>query len=342
VKKILIIGSQGYLGSRLMQYLNKHGYKVGGIDRGTFKSCVLQPYVEEPENIQKDACLVSKDDIQKFDCVINLASNSNDPTSSVNPDEYYQPGVIFTIKIAKMCKELGIKYIFPSSCSVYGSSDSGICYEESITNPITAYSKSKIEIEENLSRIANKDFTPIALRLATVFGYSVRMRFDIVINMFIGMLLTDNRIILNSNGNSWRPHLFIDDAMEAFRCAIEWNVNSGKLEVLNVGCNENNQTILQSALELCKLFPGSTVDYLNDEKDPLIFSDRKILNGKDARNYQVNFDKIYSKLPGFKKKTQLMSGAIELIKTLKSLGLDKKTFLDNKFYRLQYLESHNF
>jgi len=339
VKKILVIGCQGYLGTRLIQYLRDFGHKVGGIDLGTFVNClILNDYIEN-NIIRKDATELSKQDIYGYDVVINLASNSNDPTSSVDPNKYYKPAILFSEKIASDCKDLGIKYIFPSSCSVYGAANTEISDENSIPQPITAYSKSKILIEDKLSNLSESNFTPIALRLATVFGFSPRMRFDIVINMFIGMLLTDNRIILNSNGKSWRPHLYIEDAMEAFRCASEWNNNSGKLEVLNVGNNENNLTIQESAVSLTNLFTGSQIQYLNPDKDNSIFSDNKVINGKDSRDYQVDFSKIYRTLPQFNKKTTLIEGAEELIRKLKSINFDKESFLNHKFYRLQYLES---
>jgi nucleoside-diphosphate-sugar epimerase len=339
VKKILVIGSQGYLGTRLIQYLRDFGHTVGGIDLGTFANCLILNDYTESNIIKKDATEISKKDIYGYDVVINLASNSNDPTSSVDPDKYYEPAIFFSEKIALDCKHLGIKYIFPSSCSVYGAATAGISDENSIPQPITEYSKSKILIEDKLSNLSESNFTPIALRLATVFGFSPRMRFDIVINMFIGMLLTENRIMLNSNGKSWRPHLYIEDAMEAFRCASEWTNNSGKLEVLNVGNNDNNLTIQDSAVSLTKIFTGSQIQYLNPETDNLIFSDNKIINGQDSRDYQVNFNKIYETLPQFNKKTTLIEGAEELTRALKSINFDKKTFLNHKFYRLQYLEN---
>jgi nucleoside-diphosphate-sugar epimerase len=145
-----------------------------------------------------------------------------------------------------MCKKLGIRYIFPSSCSLYGIGEVALD-EESPTNPQTPYSLNKLQIEQDLAALADKTFSPIALRLATVFGISPRIRFDVVINMLCGMAVAQKQVVLNSDGQAWRPHLEIQDACEAFRCCIEWNYQDGKLMVLNVGRNDNNWKILDVA-----------------------------------------------------------------------------------------------
>ena len=336
--KILVIGSQGYLGTRLVEYLRDYGHAVQGMDIGNFQSCILDPNFTEGHTSKRDALDVSREDIEGFDAVINLASNANDPTSNVDPERYYSEGVRFSERIAIDCKAFGIRYIFPSSCSVYGAGEEGICSENSETKPLTAYSKSKVIIENKLAKLSDENFSPVALRLATVFGYSPRIRFDLVINMFIGMLITENSIMLNSNGESWRPHVYIEDVMEAFNCAAQWDVSSGKLEVLNIGNEENNLTVKECASQLSQLFPGSKVSSLDENLSNKIFADRKVVEGKDARDYRVDFSKVYSRLPGFSIKTPLLEGAQELIEKLQGLNLDGETLRNEKFYRLKFLE----
>jgi nucleoside-diphosphate-sugar epimerase len=284
--------------------------------------------------------MITKREMQGFDVVINLASRSNDPTSNIDSSIYYEPAVIFSGNIARICSDLGIKYIFPSSCSVYGAA-TGICDETTQTNPITDYSKSKLKIEKELSSLANANFTPIALRFATVFGFSPRMRFDIVVNMFTGMLLTENRILMNSNGMSWRPHIYIDDVLEAFRCVIEMKNNSGVLEIFNVGNNSNNLTILDTAKLISSLFPKSTIEFLDNNSNNSIFADKKIINERDIRDYQVSFDKIYKEILTYTCKTSLIDGALEMISLLKQNQLDTERFRSTKFYRMQYLDELN-
>jgi nucleoside-diphosphate-sugar epimerase len=337
VKKILVLGSQGYIGTRLSSYLLEYGYSVIGIDLGTFAECLISDNFTQNSTITKDVALMSKREFEGFDVVINLASRSNDPTAGIDSGIYYEPAVKFSGNIARICSDLGIKYIFPSSCSVYGASD-GICDETTRTNPITDYSKSKLKIEQELSNLANVDFTPIALRFATVFGYSPRMRFDIVVNMFTGMLLTENKIIMNSNGMSWRPHIYIDDVLEAFRCVIEIENNSGVLEIFNVGNNSNNLTILDTAKMISSLFPSSSIEFLDNNSNNSIFSDKKIVNERDIRDYQVNFDRIYREIPAYTCKTSLIDGVLNMISLLKQNQLNTERFRNTKFYRMQYLD----
>lgn len=337
MKKVLVVGSQGYIGTRLTSYLQDYGYGVNGIDLGTFAKCIITDNFTECLTIEKDAATIIKKEIQKYDVVINLASRSNDPTSGIDSSVYYEPAVIFSEGIAKICSEVGAKYIFPSSCSVYGASD-GICDETTQVNPITDYSKSKLKIEKKLSNLADENFTPIALRFATVFGFSPRMRFDIVVNMFTGMLLTENKILMNSNGLSWRPHIYIEDVVEAFRCVIDTNNNSGVLEIYNVGNNSNNLTILDTAKLVSSLFPSSNIEFLDKDSNNSIFADKKIINERDIRDYRVSFDKIYNEIPEFTCKTSLKDGVVEMISFLNLAQLNPVRFRSSNFYRMQYLD----
>lgn len=337
MKKILVVGSQGFIGTRLTRYLEDYGYSVQGSDIGTFKDCLLTRNYKDCPTVRQDAASITKTELEKFNVVINLASNANDPTSSMNPEKYYEPAEAFSERIAQLCRDLGVQYIFPSSCSVYGSAE-GLCTETSTPRPLTPYSESKLRVEKRLSALANESFTPVALRIATVFGYSPRIRFDLVVNMFLGMLLTENRIMLNSNGESWRPHVYIEDVLEAFRCAIEFNASSGVLEIFNVGNDSNNMTILETANLMSGLFPSSTVESLGNEFSHSIFRDRKIVEKRDQRDYKVSFEKIYNELPGFNSKTSLLEGVRGMAKDLKAHNLDSQSFRSTKFYRLNYLE----
>jgi len=340
-KKVLIIGSQGYLGSRLTDYLQEYGYCCTGIDTGFFKYGQL--YEPKPvSTIKTDARLINELDLVGYDVVLLLAGISNDPFGDLNPDKIYNPTREYTLRIAKICKKLGLRFIFPSSCSVYGIG-AGLSHEDSPTYPQTPYSLNKLQIEQDLAMLSDDSFSPIALRLATVFGASPRIRFDVVINMLCGMALTRGKIILNSNGQAWRPHVYIDDVCRAFALCIDWNYQDGKLMVLNVGSNENNMQVLEvaklikSKFKDCKLVFLEKVSQSETTLHSLI-NDKKINDGIDKRTYKVLFDKIGKEIPNFNATWNLDKGITQLISDLRNNNLDNFLFSKRDFYRLQQLD----
>ncbi|MDB4234603.1 SDR family oxidoreductase, partial [Alphaproteobacteria bacterium] len=244
MKKILIVGCQGYLGSQICKLFIRDKYEVDGIDIGYFKNCEISNTTKI--NIKKKlAQNITKNDLIKYNVVIQLAAFSNDPLDKHKAKDFYKPTVKYTLKIAQMCKELNIKFIFPSSCSVYGYSMKKLT-EKDKPNPLTFYSKNKVEIEKGLSKLKSKEFNPIILRLATVFGFSSRIRFDVVINMICGMSITKNKILLNSNGLAWRPHIHIDDVYEVFKYFVDLKKYTGDM-TYNVGRNDNNCRVIDIA-----------------------------------------------------------------------------------------------
>jgi len=341
MKKILIVGHQGYLGSRLTEYLHERGYQCTGIDTGFFKDGIITTPHSIPTDL-KDARLIVETDIQGFDSLILLAGISNDPFGHMTSEQIYDPTRDYALDIAKICKKLGVKFIYPSSCSVYGAAVvDGLLDEESPTNPQTPYSLNKIQVEQGLSKIADNNFSPIALRFGTVYGISPRIRFDVVINMLCGLALSSKKITLNSNGQAWRPHLHIDDACESFRCCIDWDNDSNKLIVLNVGRNEDNYKVIDIAKIIHSNVDGSELAYLgsdaNDEENELI-KDRKIQDGVDSRTYKVSFDKILKILPGFECNWTVEEGIKSFLKDLQDIRLNKNMFNQKEFYRLQQIE----
>lgn len=340
MKKVLIIGNQGYLGSILSGYLQDRGYHCEGVDIGFFQFGVLYP-PQKVQMIDAEARTINEKDVQRFDVVIMLAGISNDPFGALSYEAIYDPTRLYAIKIAKMCKKLGVRYIFPSSCSVYGDgADGSELKENSPTNPLTPYSLNKLQIEQDLSDLSDENFSPIALRFGTVFGCSPRIRFDVVINMLCGMAVSENKVILNSNGEAWRPHVYIEDVCESFRCCIDWEYDEKKLMILNVGRNDCNFKVIEIA-KLIKSEIGNCelrfLEQSSKDKESLI-KDRKIHDGIDKRTYRVSFDKIKNVLPGFEAKWSVEKGIKKLIDDLNMLQLNKEKFKQRDFYRLQQIE----
>jgi len=338
-KNVLIIGSQGYLGSRLSVYLRQHDYNCSTIDTGFFKDGLLTS-IDDKNTISKDARFIVEDDIKKFDSVILLAGISNDPFGHMSSEQIYDPTRDYALKIASMCKKVGIQFLYPSSCSVYGAASNEFLNEDSPTNPQTPYSVNKLQVEEGLSLIADENFTPIALRFGTVYGLSPRIRFDVVINMLCGLALTTKKITLNSNGLAWRPHLHIDDACQSFLRCLDWNPKIGELIIFNVGQNDDNYQVLDIANIIHSNIQGSQLNYLDQSKgnENELLKDRKIQDGIDTRSYKVLFDKIENTLPGFKCKWNVERGILNLIDELQKCDLTKDTFNTREFYRLQHIE----
>ncbi|MDP3722502.1 MAG: SDR family oxidoreductase [Candidatus Omnitrophota bacterium] len=343
-KVVLVTGSLGYLGSRLTAWLRASGYRVIGYDTGFFRDCVLYP-PEDPETIQKDMRALTPADLAGVDTIIHLAGMSNDPFGSLTPEEVYDPTRLYTRRLAALCREMGIRLIFASSCSVYGVGGEELVTEESPTFPQTPYSLNKLQIEQDLLAMSDGTFAPIILRFATVFGLSPRMRFDVVINMLVGMALATKRIVLNSDGSAWRPHLEIEDMCEAVARCLELPSRPAQPLLLNVGQTRNNLRILEVAQLIARHVPGCAVEFLSQRRggeqdtDFELVRDRKIHDGVDTRTYRVSFDRITEALPGFRCRWNVEDGVARLVRELTALGLTAAQCTNRNFYRLQKLEA---
>jgi len=343
MRKILITGSNGYIGSFLTSYLKKKNYKILGIDIGFFRNCYLYKDKKKEEIIYKDVKNITESDLKNIDVIVHLAGISNDPLNTLSSKTVYDPTRKYTFEIAQKAKKLGIKFIFASSCSVYGATNNKLLLnEDSHPNPQTGYSLNKLQIEKDLEKIADKNFFPICLRFATIFGVSKRIRFDVVINMLVGMAITTKKIILNSNGMAWRPNLYIEDACSAIEHAIKYKKkkNDDKILILNIGRNDNNLKIIDIAKIIKNILKGSEIIFLNKDKDlnSNLIADRKIKNGKDTRTYKVSFNKMKKNFINFRCKYTVRQGIEKMVKELTKFKFNKKIFYNKKFYRLQYFE----
>ena len=340
MERILITGSLGYFGSVLSNYLAENGYDCIGYDTGFFNNCVLYP-PPQAKTVFKDVRDMTETDLEKIDVLVHLAGISNDPMKNLNAETVYDPTRLYSFEIAKLCKKLGIRFIFASSCSVYGLGGNELLKESSPTHPQTGYSLNKLQIEDDLRLISDKNFSPIALRFATIFGLSPRIRFDVVINMLVGMAVADGAIVLNSDGQAWRPNLHILDACEAVRCAIELKYDGEDLMVLNVGADENNLQVIRIAEMIQHLVPGSALKFLYDnpglDKEGLI-CDRKIKKGSDTRTYKVSFENLNRIMPSFQFKWGVEKGIRSMVEMLNNLSFKTEAFKRKGFYRLQHLE----
>lgn len=324
-----------------MGVLAESGHDCIGYDTALFRDSVLYPPPAAQTEFS-DARDITEKDLSGVDVVVHLAGISNDPIGKLDAAKVYDPTRDYSLDIARMCKKRGVRFVFASSCSVYGIGGNERLTESSPTNPQTFYSINKQQIEEGLRTISDKDFSPIALRFATVFGSSPRMRFDVVINMLTGMAVADGLIVLNSDGKAWRPNLHIMDVCRSIQRAIELDYQGGELLVLNVGSDENNLQIIDIARTIQRIVPGCELKFLSQnpglDKEGLI-RDRKIAqSGGDTRTYQVSFEKIGNIFPGFKCEWSIEQGVKEMVERFTALPLSHELFKYRGFYRLQQLE----
>ena len=340
--RILITGSQGYIGSCLTRFLKAKSIDYVGVDTGFFREGVIGPPVKDPNTLAKDVRHLLPSDLDGVDVVVHLAGISNDPMNKLSAEAVYDPTRMYTKRLAQFCKEKSIRFIFASSCSIYGIGGSEYLDERSAVKPQTPYSLNKVQIESDLRSLADASFSPIALRFATIYGPSPRIRFDVFVNMLCGMAVSQRKIILNSDGMAWRPNLHILDACEAIFRAITSNHASGELLCVNVGDDSSNVRVIDVAHSIAATFPGLEVEYLREtscaDKTDLI-RDRKIAStGHDVRTYRVSFAKIAKEFNGFRCMYSLDRGIRELLDYLRNIPLTEEKFRRREHYRLQQLE----
>jgi nucleoside-diphosphate-sugar epimerase len=335
MKKILITGSLGYIGSVVYEHLTNSGYLVKGIDNGIFDSCLLENSSQQ-NVVYKNATDITEHDIADQDVVIHLSGLQNDPIADTYPGKLYDVEYEYSLSIAKVCKRIGIKFIYASSCSVYGYSNSDNYLSEcDLTNPLTPYSINKLRTEKAIIDLSNDKFTPVLLRFATLFGYSPRIRFDLYINMFVGMALTSGRLFLNSDGSSWRPNVHINDISKVLQLVIEKEFDA--CEVINVGNNNLNCQVKDVIEILKKQIPDLSVEFAGSKHE--LFNDQYVVGGKDKRSYKVDFSKLNNIFGDIVCKTTLEDGISDMINRFRSMDNFSTLFIDSKFYRLQWMKN---
>lgn len=325
--RILVTGTDGYIGSVMGPYLMGKGFDVTGLDTGYFRAGWLfnSGGSTYPSYINKDLRSITAEDLKGFDAVVHLAELSNDPLGQLNPQITYNINHKGSVRIAELCKEAGVKrFVYASSCSVYGVGNDGYKTEESETNPQTTYAKCKVLVEQEVSKLADKDFSPTFLRNATAYGPSPRMRFDIVLNNLSGHAWTTGVIEMVSDGMPWRPLVHIRDISKAVKCVLEAPVEAVHNEVFNVGDTKENFRVREIAEIVGSEFPGCNTT----------FGD----SGGDNRSYRVSFDKINTRLPGFSCEFTAQKGAAELYEIFSKINMDQHTFEAKPYTRLKQLQ----
>ena len=325
--RVLVTGHNGYIGCALAPILVHAGHEVVGLDSCIFEHCTLGPDVDPVKTIRKDIRDVERDDLEGFHAVIHLAGISNDPLGDLNPECTYDINHRASVHLAKVAKQAGVeRFLFSSSCSNYGAAGAeAILTEEAAFNPVTPYGESKVLVERDVSQLADENFTPVFLRNATAYGYSARLRGDLVLNNLVGWAFATGMVRLKSDGTPWRPIVHIEDISEAFRALLEAPRNLVHNQAFNVGRTEENYQMRDLAKIVMETVPGSTVTLAEGA-------------GPDKRCYRVNCDKICNTIPAFKPRWTAREGARQLYEAYKNFGLTLADFEGARYMRIQQVK----
>lgn len=325
--KILVTGSQGYIGTVLVQMLHKQGHEVVGLDSDLYRRCTFSGSLPEIPVIKKDVRDVGKDDLAGFDGILHLAGLSNDPLGDYRPQLTEEINEKASIRLARMAKSVGIKrFVFASSCSNYGAGGSDFLTEEAPFKPVTPYGISKVKVEAALTTLADENFSPTYLRASTAYGVSPRIRFDLVANNLAAWAFTTGRVYLKSDGTPWRPIVHIEDISRAYIAALEAPRESVHNQAFNVGTTTENYQIREIAEMVKEVIPGSRIDYAPDA-------------GPDKRCYRVDCNRIARVLHNFKPQWTARRGIEQLYEEYKRIGLTLEEFEGPKFMRIAHVKS---
>jgi nucleoside-diphosphate-sugar epimerase len=321
--KVLVTGHRGYIGVEMVPALRAAGHEVAGLDVGLFDECDFMSPPDDVPTIDVDLRDVAPSHLAGFDAVIHLAALSNDPLGDLAPNITYDINLHASVRLARSAKEAGVRrFLFSSSCSLYGAGGDGYLDETAPFHPVTAYGESKVRVEQELTRLADSSFSPVYLRNTTAYGVSRRLRADIVVNNLVGHAYTTGQVLLQSDGTPWRPLVHIQDIAQAFIACLTAPTNIVHDRAFNVGRTKENFQIREVANLVAEIVPNSRVTFAAGASP-------------DIRNYRVDFRRIETELPGFRPRWTLREGIEELYSAYRKAGLTKDEFLGPRYYRLK-------
>lgn len=298
--RILVTGSEGYIGSVLVPLARIAGHDVVGLDVGWFAHCTFGPITGESSHIAADVRDVCRTDVRGFDAVLHLAALSNDPLGNIDRDLTLDINHRATVRLARLAKEAGVqRFVFSSSCSSYGAWGDVLLDEDASCAPVTVYGESKVLAERELAALADDRFTPVILRNATAYGPSPRLRLDLVVNDFAASAAASGRIIVKSDGSPWRPVVHVEDICRAFLAVLAAPRKAVHGQAFNVGQTGENYRVAELAEMVRRAVPGCRVEYAAD-------------GGPDKRCYRVNCGKIRRLVPQFQPQWDVPAGARQL------------------------------
>lgn len=317
-------GNLGYIGSVLSPSLVAQGFDVVGLDVGFYKDCLLDECQDPKKQIFQDVREINVDDLRGFEAVIHLASLSNDPLGELAPNLTQDINFNGTVRLAEAAKKAGVnRFLFVSTQSLYGKSntESEVTEDDSRKNPLTTYALTKWNAEIALNKLVDNQFHVVSFRPSTVFGWSPRLRCDIVFNNLVACAFTTGRIEIKSDGTPWRPVIHIQDVCSALIAGLKAPLDLISGRAYNVGVKDGNYTVKQLAESAQRTVPGSDLIFTNEHTDP--------------RSYKVSFNRIQAELGDyFSSNWDLDSGGSELVTRFEKIGFTQHQFRGKATNRL--------
>jgi nucleoside-diphosphate-sugar epimerase len=322
---VIVTGHKGFIGTIMVPMLQAAGHKVRGIDSDLYRNSTYGQAPAPVDEIIKDVRDVEKSDLEGADAVVHLAALSNDVLGDLNPDITYAINHKASVRIAEMAKEVGVpRFVFASSCSMYGAAGDDVLDETAAFNPVTAYAISKVLVERDVRELADDKFSPVFMRNATAYGVSPRIRFDLVINNLVAWAYTTGLVRMTSDGTPWRPVVHIEDISRAVLAVLAAPREAIHNEAFNVGSSAETYQIKSLADMVMRTVPNSRIEFAGDA-------------GPDKRNYKVNFSKYSRAFPEYVPTWTAERGVQSNYDAYRRIGLHKDDYEGPQYKRIAQL-----